>query len=146
MKQRGFARQSVASGAVDARVDEIEAQTSAMLALSSTGGTLTADGTEQVLYIDNEPLGCWEPLTLWIDLDNMAAGDTTVIRAYHRARDGGTMKQWSYTSYAGADGGLANNSVIAKVDLGPNRHGFQVTLEQTAGVNRDYDWELFSRI
>lgn len=146
MKHRGFTRQSIASGGVDDTVDQIQTQTNALLVLSSTGGTATATGQEQTLYIDNEPLGCWEPLVLWVDLDNMQGGDTAVIRAYHRLNDGGGLQLWSYNSYTGADGGLANGMKVVKIELGPNRHGLQITLDQTAGVNRDYDWELFARI
>ena len=146
MKQLGFARQSVASGGVDETVDQIQGQTNALLVLSATGGTATAVGQEQTLYIDDEPLGCWEPLTLFVDLDDMQAGDTTVIRVYHRMNDGGGLQLWSYNTYTGADGGFANGEKIAVIDLKPNRHGFQVTLDQTAGTNRDYDWELFARV
>ena len=139
----GLTNQSVASGGVDAAVDEIEAQTSAILVLSATGGTITADGTEQTLYIDNEPLGCAKAVAAYIDLDNMAGGDTTNIRVYHRLNDGGGLQLYDYNSYTGADGGLANSMKVVKIDLGPFRHGFQLTLEQSAGVNRAYDWELF---
>jgi hypothetical protein len=139
----GLTNQSVASGDVDAAVDEIEAQTSAILVLSATGGTITADGTEQTLYIDNEPLGCAKAVAAYIDLDNMAGGDTTNIRVYHRLNDGGGLQLYDYNSYTGADGGLANSMKVVKIDLGPFRHGFQLTLEQSAGVNRAYDWELF---
>jgi hypothetical protein len=145
MKQMGFTRQSVASGGVDDVVGQIQAQANALLALSATGGVVTADGTEQTLYIDDEPLGCWEPLTLFVDLDNMQAGDTTVIRVYHRMNDAGTLKPWSYSAYTGADGGFLNGEKLAAISLKPNRHGFRATLQQTGGVNRAYDWELFAR-
>ena len=139
----GFTRQSVAPATIVDTVDEIEAQTSAILTLSSTGGTITADGTEQTLYIDNEPLGCTQGVAAYIDLDNMAGGDTTNIRVYHRLNDGGGLQLYDYNSYTGADGGLANSMKVVKIDLGPYRHGFQLTLEQSAGVNRAYDWEIF---
>ena len=106
MRRTGFVDQSVAPGSVGPTVDEIQAQTSAILALSSTGGTITADGTEQVLYVDNEPLGCTQGVAAYIDLDNMAGGDTTVIRVYHRLNDGGGLQLLDYNSYTGADGGL----------------------------------------
>ena len=146
MTARAITDQSIASGGVDDTVDQIQTQTNAILTLSAVGGTLTASGAEQTIYIDNEPLGCWEPLVLWVDLDNMQAGDTTVFRVYHRLADGGTLQLWDYNSYTGADGGLANGLVAIRIDLGPNRHGFRATLQQTAGVNRDYDWELFARL
>lgn len=135
--------QSIASGGVDDTVEQIQTQTNATLALSATGGTITADGTEQTLYIDNEPLGCTQGVAAYVDLDNMQGGDTTNIRVYHRLNDGGGLQLYDYNSYTGADGGLANSMKVVKIDLGPYRHGFQITLEQSAGVNRAYDWELF---
>jgi len=142
----GFVRQSIASGGVDVVVDQIQTQTNALLTLSSTGGTVTADGNEQVLLVIDEPLGCSEPLALWVSLDNMQGGDTTVIRVYHRLSDAGALELWHYTSYTGADGGLANSKTAIVTDLKPNRHGWEITLEQTAGVNRDYTWEVFVRM
>ena len=146
MKQQGFTRQTIVDAELRAAADQIQTQTNALLVLSSTGGTATATGQEQTLYIDDEPLGCWEPLALYVDLDNMEALDTTVIRVYHRLNDPGSLQLWSYNTYTGADGGLANGLEVVKIDLGPNRHGFRVTLDQSAGTNRDYDWELFARI
>ena len=143
---RGFDDQSVATAAVDEAVAQLSAHAEADLSLSSTGGTLTADGTEQTLYRDNEPLGCWMGRTLYVDLDNMQAGDTTEIRVYYRIRDAGNLQQQHYASYAGLDGGLANGNKLIAVTLGPNRHGGHVTLKQTAGVNRDYDWEFFAEV
>ena len=124
----------------------IDAVVDALLALSSTGGILTADGSEQTLHIDNEPLGCTMGRRLYIDLDAMAGGDTTVIRVYHRLSDGGNLQLLDYNSYAGADGGLANSIKLIAIELGPYRHGIQVTLEQTAGVNRTYPFEFFAEV
>jgi len=124
---------------------QIQAQVNALSVLSSTGGSLTADGTEQTIYIEDEPTGLSEPVACYIDLDNMAAGDTTVSRVYHRLTDGGSLKLWDYASYAGADGGLANGIKVIVIDFLPNRHGYQITLEQTGGVNRVYAWEHFTK-
>ena len=138
--------QSIATAGVDNTTDQIAAQINALLALSATGGTLTADGTEQTLYIDNEPLGCWNPIVMFVDLDNMILGDTIVLRAYYRLLDGGTLKLWDSQTFTGIDGSLANSAKIMNISFEPNRHGLQVTLEQTGGTNRDYDWELFSEV
>lgn len=124
----------------------IGSDTRAILALSSTGGTLTADGSEQTLYVDNEPLGCTMGRRLYIDLDDMAGGDTTVIRVYYRLSDGGGLQLLDYNSYTGADGGLANSIKLIAIDLGPYRHGIQVTLQQTAGANADYPFEFFAEV
>jgi len=113
----------------------------AMFTLAETGGTLTADGTEQNVVIANAPSAVFMPLTIKIDLDNMAGGDTTVIKIYDRIKSGGTLQQVDYQSYTGADGGLADGSKVIYISLKENRFGFKVTLQQTAGTNRDYDWE-----
>jgi hypothetical protein len=139
----GFDDQSVATAAVDAAVSGISASTEAILVLQATGGTLTADGNEQTLYIDDEPLGCFKSGMAVVDLDNMQAGDTTVLRVYYRIRDAGALQLWGYESFTGADGGLLNGRKLIELDLLPNRHGFQLTLQQTAGTNRSYDWELY---
>ena len=146
MHHRGLTDQSIATAAVDDTTDQIKTSTDALLALSSTGGTLTADGTEQTLYIDNEPLGCTMGRRLYVDLDAMQGGDTTVIRVYYRLSDGGGLQLLDYATYTGADGGLANNIKLITIDLGPYRHGIQATLEQTAGTNRTYPWEIFLEV
>lgn len=118
-------------------------QVNAILTLEETGGTVTADGSEQTLFIEDVPLGCHAPRRLVVDLDNMAGGDTTVLRVYYRILAGGGLQLETYASYTGADGGLANSMKLVSHALHENRFGIQVTLEQTAGVNRDYDWEIF---
>lgn len=127
-------------------IEQVQAQMNALLTLSATGGTLTADGTEQTIYIDNEPLGCTLGRKLYIDLDAMTQGDTTVIRVYYRISDGGGLQLLDFNSYTGADGGLTNDVKLIAVDLGPYRHGIQVTLDQTAGVNRAYPFEFFAEV
>lgn len=127
-------------------VEQIQIQANALLVLSSTGGTLTADGNEQNLYIDNAPLGVHKPRTILVDLDNMAGGDTMEIRVYYRLNAGGGLQLLDFNQYVGADGGLADNRVLVAIDLYETRFGVQVTLEQTGGVNRDYDWEIFVEV
>jgi hypothetical protein len=136
--------QSIASGAVDDTADQIHGLVTAGLTLQETGGTLTADGTEQTLYINNNPLGCFYPRILFVDLDNMLAGDTTDFRAYYRIVAGGTLKLFDYQSFTGINGGLANGRALIAIELLPNRFGVQITLRQTAGTNRTYDWGVFT--
>lgn len=125
---------------------QIQARINALLTLSETGGTLTADGTEQTLYIDNAPLGVHKPRTIFIDLDNMDQGDTTELRVYYRLNAGGGLQLLDFNQYVGADGGLANSVKLVAIALYETRFGVQVTLEQTVGVNRDYDWSIFAEV
>jgi len=113
----------------------------AILTLTETGGTLTANGTEQNIYINNAPAGEFEPRVVLVDLDNMQAGDTIVFRVYYRLRAGGGLQLYDYVQYTGADGGLTDGRKLIAITLLPNRFGVRVTLQQTAGVNRSYDWD-----
>ena len=98
---------------------------------------------EDTLYIENSPLGVFKPRKFIINLDNMVAGDTVVIREYYRIKSGGNLELMDYVQYNGADGGLLNNRKIVEIDLTDNRFGFQITLEEIVGALHDYDWELF---
>ena len=142
----GLTDPSMASGDVDLKAFFLMEYDAALLKMSATGGTLTADGTEQTLYYDDEPLGVFKPSCLLIDLDLMQGGDTVEIRIYHRLKDAGSLQLLSYVSYTGADGGLSNGMKVVSVDLCPCRHGFRATIQQSAGTNRDFDWELFVEI
>lgn len=144
--QPGLTNRSLASGQVALDTDDLLDYARAELALSSTGGTITADGTEQTLFIVDEPPGCFVPRCVYVSLDDMAAGDTTVFRVYYRIADGGGLLLQDYQSYAGADGGLLNGLKMIRIDLSPNRHGVQVTLQQTGGVNADYPFEAFAEV
>lgn len=112
----------------------------ALLLLTETGGTLTADGTEQTIYINNAPAGVFEPVKVQVDCTNMAAGDVTVLRSYFRVAAGGNLIKKDEVTLNGAQ-----DPALKNVELEPNRYGVQVTLEQTAGTNRDYDWAVFYR-
>ncbi len=97
-------------------------------------GTLTADGTEQTV---REYIGTGK-LHAYIDLTNMAAGDTTVIRQFMKIKAAGTYIKYAEETYTGAQT-LPMLHIIMK----PSKNGVKVTLQQTAGTNRSYDWETF---
>jgi len=126
---------------IDGLVDTIEAVTSALPTLSETGGTVTTDGTEQNIYINNVPLGIFNPICVKIDCTDHTATETIVLRVYYRIRVAGALILQDELTYAG----LISPELI-NIDLEPNRFGVQVTIEKTAGTNRDYDWEVFYEI
>ena len=138
MDSASIVDQSVASQ-VD--VAAIKVVTDQLLTWDSSEGTLTADGTEQDVYINDTPGDEFYPHVVFIDLDNMQAGDSTDIKVYYRVVAAGGQQLYDVTTYAGADGGLAGSRKIIAVTLLPNRRGVRVTLQQTAGVNRDYPWQ-----
>lgn len=110
----------------------------AILDLTRTGDTLTADGTEQNMYISDAPSGLFKPLKIHVDLTNMAASDTVTLKVYYRIKSAGSYILQSSTTYNNAQ-----TIPLITIDLDPNLFGVKVTLQQTAGTNRTYDWEIF---
>ena len=109
------------------------------LDFTSARGTLTADGTEQSIYENASPSAEWVPENILVDLSNMEAGDITTIKAYLKVKSGGSYILMDTQTYS------AVQSVQGIITLGtPNRYGFKITLQQSAGTNRDYDWERFN--
>jgi len=100
-------------------------------------GTLTADGTEQTV-VEVITLGTLEG---YIDLANMQAGDSVTIREYVKLKSGGTYRLYDSATYTDAQSKPALH--IVKL---PTRYGIKVTLEQTAGVYRDYNYNFFRRV
>ena len=102
-------------------------------------GTLTADGTEQTV-VETSAL---VPFTIegYIDLANMDAGDTVIIREYIKLKSGGTYRLYESATYTDTQ----TKPALHVVKL-PAKYGIKVTLEQTAGVNRDYDYNFFEEV
>jgi hypothetical protein len=141
----GITNQSVAPASVADTADQIHELVSAEFTLQETGGEITTDGTEQTLYINNNPLGCFRPRRLFVDLDNMAAGgDSVAVRAYYRLNAGGGLQLLTYQAWTGVDGGLANSAKLVTVELYENRFGVKVTLQRIAGSDYAFDWEIFT--
>lgn len=99
--------------------------------ISST--TLTADGTEQDILNETD-IGKYEG---YIDLSNMALGDSVTIKEYVKLKIGGNLRQYATNTYTDAQ----TEPVIHQVRK-LTIHGIRITLEQTAGVNRDYDYNF----
>jgi len=100
-------------------------------------GTLTADGLEQTVA-ELTVLGTLEG---YIDLANMQAGDTVIIREYVRLKSGGTYRLYASSTYSDAQ----SEPALHVVKL-PTKYGVRVTLQQTAGVNRTYDYNFFREV
>jgi len=121
--------------------DAIRAITDAESILEETGGTLTTDGTEQNVYVNEAPAGVFRPVCVKIDFTNQTATETVVLRTYYRITPGGGYVQQDEVTYLGVvDPELIN------IDLEPNRFGIKVTIRKTAGTNKDYDWEAFYKV
>ena len=125
-----------------ATIDDIFDIVNAILTLTETGGTVTTDGTEQNLYINNAPAGVFDPKIVQIDFTNQTAAETVVIREYYRIKSGGGLIKKDEVTFAGVQDPLLKNVVLE-----PNRFGVQVTIQRTViGVDRAYDWEAVYKI
>jgi len=98
--------------------------------------TLTADGTEQTV-VESTSSGEVEG---FIDLSNMASGDSITLRLYKKMTEGGTYRQFDSGNYSDSQ----TNPALHITKL-PNKYGLRITLQQTAGVNRSYDYIFFRR-
>ena len=115
----------------------VVALAASILVTTETGGTLTTDGNEQDVYINNAPAGIYAPLQVLIDFTAHTAGETLVVKTYYRIKSGGNLIKHTEVTYAGLQDPLLINTVLRK-----NRYGVRVTAHLTAGANRDYDWEV----
>lgn len=101
-------------------------------------GTLTADGTEQTIY-EVTPTVTLVPDSITMSLSNMAEGDTITINMYAKLKSGGAYELIDTDDYIGAKDIPAIN-----ITGQPNRYGWKVTLQQTAGTFRGFDWERYT--
>lgn len=102
-------------------------------------GSISANGTEQTLV---ESTGTLEfQLDGYVDLSNMQAGDTIVIREYMKIAPGGNYIKYAEETYSGAQ-----TIPLLHILTKPARYGLKVTLQQTGGTNRNYQYQFFKRI
>lgn len=122
-------------------VDAIEALVAAEGILEETGGTITTDGTEQNVYINNAPAGVYEPRWFNINFANHTVTETVVIRTYYRNVDGGAWVGDDEQEFLAIP-----TEFLIWVQLKPTRFGIRVTIEKTAGTNRAYVWQVFYEV
>lgn len=95
--------------------------------------TTLADGTEQTLFTTSTS----NHYTASIDLSNMQSGDTLIIRAYKKVLTGSSFAEVIKETFLGAQD--APNFYIPFISC---PFGYQLTIEQTGGTNRNYDWSV----
>lgn len=128
---------------VRARVNHLFDIANAQLRLTETGGSITADGTEQTVAIIDVPTGSFKPLKMKIDMTNMDWGDSTVVKWYERLVDGGGLVEKDEERFDGPQN-IMPLSPVKNIELEPNRFGIRVSLQQVAGTNRAYPWEFLA--
>lgn len=97
-------------------------------------GSLVADGTEQALV---EAVGVVE-LQGYVELSEMQGGDAVVIRQYMKLKTLSLYKKYAEDSY---DGVQPQPCIFVKAK--PSVYGVKVTLQQTAGLPRGFDYLWF---
>jgi hypothetical protein len=100
-----------------------------------SSGTVTADGAEDLVYNPTITQDCYVEVVIF--LNNMQAGDTTVIRVYSSPDGGATWQLEDSITYSGA---LTNKvfRVVSSYQNATLLH--KTTLQQTGGTNRTYQW------
>ena len=110
-----------------------------LMEITEDNATLTATGSEQTVYAHVPASNVEIPDTVHLDLTNMAEGDILVLRLYRKVKSGGAYILSDIKTFTGAQA-VPGIKVQGEMTL----YGWKVTMEQTAGVNRDYDWERIS--
>lgn len=105
-----------------------------MPTVSSNGTQTAVIGTEHTLY--NPTTNKF--FSALIDLTNMQANDIVEIRVSLIAKIAGAYIQYYMESYSG----VQTNPLVYIPNIASDI-GFKLTLKQTAGTGRTYDWKVF---
>jgi hypothetical protein len=105
-----------------------------MVTLSSSGTQLAVINTEHTLY--NPTTSKW--FSAYIDLTNMVSGDTTEIRAYVISKTAGSYIIYYKNTYVDAQ-----TYPLVYISPMPSDIGWKLTLKQTVGTGRNYDWRVY---
>lgn len=98
-------------------------------------GKLTANGTEQTM-VECPDLAILEG---FVNLGNMQAGDSIIIRQY-------VMINSNYTLYAQETYNGVTTEPALHITPRAHKDKTKITLEQTAGSYRDYDYEFVREV
>jgi len=100
-----------------------------------SSGTLTADGTEQTLA----DLTVNKYYSAHVDLHLMDVLDVVTLRLYLKVLTGSTLGlYWTETYYD-----VQTNRVIIYIPPMPAVWEWKLTLQQSAGTNRNFDWVVY---
>ncbi len=107
---------------------------------SDQSGTITADGTEQILFEKAES-SPWILDSGNVDLSNLQSGDQIYVRMYKKIADGGNYLLIGPDTLNKYSDGLRDGWNIIEYSKISNVYGIKVTLEQIEGTYRDFDHE-----
>lgn len=74
----------------------------------------------------------------YVDLSNLASGDTLVIKLYAKVRTDGSFLCYNEEAYYGVQ-----SLPLVYITEKPETHGLKVTIQQIAGICKKFDYEFF---
>jgi hypothetical protein len=110
-----------------------------LLSPNPATGTTTTDGTEQTLASG----AAGGSFALQIDISAMQDGDEAELRAYTKAKSGGTERQIGYARL-GPLGQSSSSDQIQPFGPFPVVDDIKITLKRLAGTDRAYDWSVLN--
>ena len=120
-------------GYVKGSLDEINE----ILDLTRTGGDIAVTAAEANLFIDDAPTKIINGISIKINTEHMAAGDTYKFREYYRDESGG-----GYIEVADPISLIdAQSSPLYMIKLQPYRYGCKITAEKIEGTDRNFKIE-----
>jgi len=99
-------------------------------------GTLTATAEEQTLVEETEERNLYG----YLDMSNLASGDSITIRQYVIIKPGGSYIKVGEKTYSDAQA-----IPLLEFPESHAKYGQKITLEQVAGVYRTFDYNFFTR-
>jgi hypothetical protein len=110
-----------------------------------TSIAVVASGTQNAVLHTEHTLGAAltdpEVYVLAVNLSNMQAGDTTILRVKPKVRSGGAAALAFEQSFSGEQ-----SEAVAYSEPVPSAHSCTFTLEQTDGTGRSYEWSVLKVI
>jgi hypothetical protein len=103
-------------------------------------GSVTMNGTELNVVLDEITGNPQRHLEGYIDLTPMASGDTIVIRQYMKIASAGAYVKYAEETYSGAQ-----TLPLLYITTKSGRYGIKVTAQQTAGTYRSLTYQFFRR-
>jgi hypothetical protein len=103
-------------------------------------GSVTMDGTEKNVVLDEVTGNPQRFLEGYIDLTPMASGDTIVVRQYMKIAATGGYVKYAEETYSGAQ-----TLPLLYITTKSGRYGIKITAQQTAGTNRTLQYQFFRR-
>jgi hypothetical protein len=103
-------------------------------------GSVTMDGTEKTIVLDEVQGNPQRFLEGYIDLSQLQEGDSIIIRYYVRIKDGGDYKEYFSREYSGKQ-----PTQLLYAATKPAKYGIKITAQQTAGTYRTLQYQFFRR-